>query len=229
MGIGSRIKEARNRKDFTQKQLAELTGISRASIAQYEREIHFPDIENVVKLSQVLGIPEQDLIDPSKREQIAKEEIRKDPVRYLDEIEDAAMLKHAVTAEVMSVKAAAGIGNNLESIDEYSTGRKAVIDSIIFKATPKGPVKLMQVDGYSMVPMLYPDSWVLYEEANEYTVDGLYVINYANELMVKLLQYNPAKNTLEIISKNPEYKSWEVRPEDQNVLRIVGKVLRCII
>ncbi|WP_148224972.1 S24 family peptidase [Nitratifractor salsuginis] len=179
--------------------------------------------------ASALGVTEQDLFDPSKRHKIAKEEVRKDPFRYLDEIEDAAVLKHAITAEVMSVKAAAGTGNNIESIDVFTTGRKAVLDSIIFKAPPKGPIRLMQVDGYSMVPMLYPDSWVIYEDAIEYTVDGLYVINYSNELMVKLLQFNPEEDVLEIISKNPEYKSWKVRPGDQSTFQIVGKVLRCII
>lgn len=203
--------------------------ISKESIAKYRKGDRTPDPEMISMIAKALGVTEQDLFDPSKREQIAREEVRKDPFRYLSEVEDAAILQHAVTAEVMSAKAAAGAGNNVESIDIFTTGRKAIIDSIIFKTRPRGPVRLIQVDGYSMVPMLYPDSWVLYEDAFEYTTDGLYVINYNNELMVKLLQYNPEENRLEIISKNPEYKSWKVKPEDQSVFRIVGKVLRCII
>lgn len=229
MGYGEIIRQKREEKGLTQSKLAAMLGVSRVSISHYENEDNSPTYENIKQLSQILDIPEQDLFDPSRRQEIAKEEVRKDPFRYLDEIEDAAMLKHAVTAEVMSVKAAAGTGNNIESIDVFTTGRKAVLDSIIFKAPPKGPVRLMQVDGYSMVPMLYPDSWVIYEDAIEYTVDGLYVINYSNELMVKLLQFNPEEDVLEIISKNPEYKSWKVRPGDQSTFQIVGKVVRCVI
>jgi len=136
--------------------------------------------------------------------------------------------KNTIRAEVMSATAAAGTGNNVESVDLFSTGEYAVLDERLFKVKPKD-LKLMKVDGYSMAPMLYPDSWVAYEPAYEYTTDGLYVINYGNELMVKLLQYNPQESVLEIISKNPDYKSYKIRPDDQSVFRIVGRVLRSII
>ncbi len=229
MQIGERIKRARKAKGLTQQELSEITGIGRASIAQYERGIHRPDVENLITLSKALDIPEQDLFDPSKRERIAREELSKHPFKYLSEVEEGALLQNAVVAEVMSLKAAAGEGNHLESIDEYGTGAKAIIDRCFFKVPPKGKVYLMQVDGYSMAPMLYPDSWVIYEEAFEYTTDGLYVIIYNNELMVKLLQYDPATHELEITSKNPDYRSYRVSPHDQSAFKIVGKVLRCVI
>lgn len=43
-----------------------------------------------------------------------------------------------------------------------------------------GNIKAIRVDGYSMVPMLLPDSWVIFEERSEFKGDGLYIINYAN-------------------------------------------------
>ncbi|EEO26026.1 phage minor head protein [Helicobacter winghamensis] len=57
-----------------------------------------------------------------------------------------------------------------------------------------------------------------------------YIINYANQLMVKLLQLNPFDNILEIISVNKDYKSYQLHiSETQELMLIKGRVLRAII
>ena len=89
-------------------------------------------------------------------------------------------------------------------------------------------MRIIQVDGYSMIPLLLPDSWVIFEESDVWRGDGLYVLNYDNELMVKLLQKLPNGN-LEIISANKDYKSFVIERDTQSVVRIVGKVLRSIL
>lgn len=45
------------------------------------------------------------------------------------------------------------------------------------KTTPKN-MKAIKVDGYSMVPMLLPDSWVVFEETHKYQGDGLYIFKF---------------------------------------------------
>ena len=47
MGIGNRIKEARERLNLTQKQLAELVGLTPSAITNYEKETSHPK-ENVL-------------------------------------------------------------------------------------------------------------------------------------------------------------------------------------
>ena len=86
----------------------------------------------------------------------------------------------------------------------------------------------MQVEGYSMVPMLYHDSWVIADVTAGFEGDGLYIINFCGNFMVKLLQMSP-DGVLHIISINKDYQSYEI-DEDSNVeVYIVGKVLRCVI
>ena len=86
----------------------------------------------------------------------------------------------------------------------------------------------MQVEGYSMVPMLYPDSWVIADVIARFEGDGLYIINFCGHFIVKLLQKSP-DGVLHIISINKDYQSYEI-DEDSNVeVYIVGKVLRCVI
>ncbi len=131
---------------------------------------------------------------------------------------------------IVSIKASAGsTGNILTSIDDFATDKKILVDKILFKNIPNENIKAIQVDGYSMIPMLYPDSWVLFGEQNEYNGDGLYIINWQNILMVKLLQIDFATNKLYIKSVNKDYQSWEVDQDNQEYFSIVGKVIRCII
>lgn len=139
-------------------------------------------------------------------------------------IEDPTLLKiHRV-----ALKASAGSGNHLESIDKFDVVETMTISRSLLKTQPNGTLRLIGVDGYSMVPMLYPDSLVLFDEHPEWRGDGLYILNWRNELMVKLLQIDP-HGKLHIKSVNKDYESWVIDPDDQSVFHIVGRVLRIII
>lgn len=127
----------------------------------------------------------------------------------------------------LDLKASAGGGNNIDDIEALSCGTLSIDKSFI-----KGDVinlKAIQVDGYSMVPMLLPDSWVLFSLNEVFVGDGLYILNWRNVLMVKLLQVNPENGRLRIISANRDYESWEIDPDDQSVFHIIGKVQRVIM
>lgn len=131
---------------------------------------------------------------------------------------------------ILSITASAGTtGNHLSSIDIFDTSKRLQVDKVLFKTPPTGTIKALQVDGYSMTPMLYPDSWVLFDETDVYIGDGLYIINWRDILMVKLLQVDLSTGHLRIISTNQAYDSWDIKPENQEVFLILGKVLRCII
>lgn len=128
----------------------------------------------------------------------------------------------------LSLSASAGSGNNLESIDAFEKNGTLVIDAETLKVTNYKALKAIKVEGYSMIPMLLPDSWVIFDDTKEFKGDGLYILNWDNNLMVKLVQLNP-NGQLEIISVNKEYKSYEVDKDSQIIFRIFGKVVRTIL
>ncbi len=131
--------------------------------------------------------------------------------------------------KITSYKASAGAGNDIEGVEVYETGEVMHLDKAFLKTPPNKTLRVVRVDGYSMVPMLLPDSWVIFEEVNEFKTDGLYIINYAGQLMVKLLQLSP-KGILHIISKNKDYESYEINlKENTEYFKIIGKVIRSII
>lgn len=54
--IGSKIKAARIEKKLTQEQVAELLGVSRQTISNWENEKSYPDIISVIELSNLYSI-----------------------------------------------------------------------------------------------------------------------------------------------------------------------------
>ncbi|MFV0480776.1 MAG: helix-turn-helix transcriptional regulator, partial [Campylobacteraceae bacterium] len=104
------------------------------------------------------------------------------------------------------------------------------ISQLLFKTPQKAEnLRITQVDGYSMTPTLFPDSWVIFDiSKSAYSGDGIYVLNFRNILMVKILQVTN-KGTLFIKSANKDYDSYEIDMQDQSVFKIFGKVIKTIL
>jgi len=63
-------------------------------------------------------------------------------------------------------------------------------------------------------------------EGGAFTGDGLYMVNFSNQLMVKILQLMPY-GMLKIVSVNPDFQSYEVDlSETQEHFKIVDKVVK---
>ena len=54
--IGSKIKAARIEKKLTQEQVADLLGVSRQTISNWENEKSYPDIISVIKMSEYYNV-----------------------------------------------------------------------------------------------------------------------------------------------------------------------------
>lgn len=56
MSMGEKIAEARRAKNLTQEQLAELLGVTRQSISRWEQNLAYPEMEKILRLSDILGV-----------------------------------------------------------------------------------------------------------------------------------------------------------------------------
>ncbi|EAL8591088.1 TPA: helix-turn-helix transcriptional regulator [Campylobacter jejuni] len=205
------FKQIREKLGLTQEQLGNKLNLTRQQIINIEKgktPISKKYFDNISKLS--------------KKFYIDKEENALNKDRNKQEINFYSIPK-------LNISASAGGGNELIGLEEYETGEMLELSKAFFKTTPKN-VKAIKVDGYSMIPMLLPDSWVIFEEIHKYQGDGLYILNFDNQLMVKLLQLDPISKVLDIISVNKDYKSYSLDLKDSQVEIIIqGKVLRSII
>ncbi|WP_236097030.1 LexA family transcriptional regulator [Helicobacter sp. MIT 03-1614] len=233
------IRELREDMGLSQIELAEAIGVSERTMRRYEQEEDSIQIGTLKKIFDVLGMSsnnsffvQQMSSNPINDVQHSKNVTKSSNECYLVEenenVYKSSLSQSFYTIPVLSIKASAGRGNDIMELESYESGEVMCIDKGFFKSPPNAKVRIIQVDGYSMIPMLLPDSWVIFEESDVWRGDGLYVLNYDNELMVKLLQKLPNGN-LEIISANKDYKSFVIERDTQSVVRIVGKVLRSIL
>ncbi|MDR2342887.1 MAG: S24 family peptidase [Campylobacteraceae bacterium] len=130
---------------------------------------------------------------------------------------------------ILSHNTSAGTSQDIYDIEVFDTNQTITISPLYFKTPQKAEnLRATQVEGYSMLPMLLPDSWIIFDiTKTSYDGDGLYVFNWNNILMVKLLQITP-EGKFKIISRNPDYESWEIQNENQVVFKIFGKVLKTV-
>ncbi|EPA2295199.1 XRE family transcriptional regulator [Campylobacter jejuni] len=239
MNLAQKIRALRENKGWTQTELAQYSGIGKSTIQLYESNNakKNPTIENLKKIADAFEVSIDyfnDNLSISKNNKMSisgknlsinsnKVSINQTNLKETEEESFYYIPK-------LNISASAGGGNELEGLECYESGELMAIDKAFFKTIPSASIKAIRVDGYSMTPMLFPDSWVIFEESADFKGDGLYVLNYNGQLMVKLLQLNPFENILEIISVNKEYKSYNIKlDESQTPLFIKGKVLRSVI
>lgn len=63
MSLGNRLRQTRQMKGLTQKQLAELSGEKNTSISNWELELNQPSAESLANLCKALGVSADYLLD----------------------------------------------------------------------------------------------------------------------------------------------------------------------
>ncbi|MDR1975567.1 MAG: helix-turn-helix domain-containing protein [Campylobacteraceae bacterium] len=233
MTLGQKIKLHRQKFGWNQEELAKKSGVSLNSVKSYEIDKAKITLSILGKLAKAL---EKDIsyFLEKENESLSQENVSPSPIKKISETfnqsaDPSSKTEETVRINILSQRASAGTLSSIEDTEVFDTHETFVISQIAFK-TPANAANLRttQVDGYSMLPILLPDNWVIFDiTKNTYSGDGLYVLNWRNVLMVKILQLSN-KGTLEIISRNADYKSWEVDPDDQSVFQIIGKVIKVI-
>ena len=74
--FGLFLKEKRQEKKLTQKQLAEILFVSESAVSKWEKDVAHPDITLLPKLAETLGVTEHELITASIDEESRQEKIQ---------------------------------------------------------------------------------------------------------------------------------------------------------
>lgn len=101
------------------------------------------------------------------------------------------------------------------------------VPEIMLKGFNRSLIRAARVKGDSMSDVkIYSGDIVLFAD-HLVEGDGIYVINYFNDLYVKRLQFDPFHNKVSIISENRSYKTIECDADNENLV-IQGKVISWI-
>lgn len=210
-----RFKKLRVEKELTQQEIADALGKDITSVSRYENGKGSQNMPFIFKkkLTNLFTIEEFRYIETGdKVESSQKLEL------FNNQYDETKM----VSAPIMSVKASAGRGN--EHYDVVTTG-ELLIDRMLFKVLPNlKDIRAIEVEGDSMYPTLKEGDYVVIEENNHFSGDGIYVLQWDSVLLVKRLQAGAGK--IDIISDNQSYAVNTFNPtDDQRSFHIVGKVI----
>ena len=73
MGFGAFLKQKRQEKKLTQKELAKLLIVSESAVSKWEKDVAHPDITLLPKLAEILGVTEHELITSSVDNKLREE------------------------------------------------------------------------------------------------------------------------------------------------------------
>lgn len=258
MNLAQNIKLLRSDFGWTQEDLAKQSGISLQSIKRYETDKSDGiTTTNLRKLANAFGVEvgiflkneSSPISSPMVRQKFAngspmsispvhksedghpnlKPPLLSHKTKDLTPRQLDQLATDQLYIPMLSSTVGAGECVEIDGIEVHDTETLVPFSRVLFKVTPKlQNLRCIKLEGYSMIPMLYPDSWVIMEIGGEYKGDGLYIINFNGSFMVKLVQMSP-NGALDIISVNKEYKSYHIARDEETTIQIAGKVLRCII
>lgn len=148
----------------------------------------------------------------------------KDAVQDGEEAYEAEGKSEFIKVPRYDVSVSAGHGNMIhsEQIVDYLSFKREWVESR--KLNPKSLV-LVEVDGDSMNPTLLDGDLILVDrEVHEFKSDGLYVLNFDDNLQVKRIQKVPTGDLI-IQGDNPTYKPFTAVGDQVELLTIIGRVV----
>ena len=242
--LGDRLRDTRKAKKLTQAFVAKASGVSPASVTQWEKDVNQPRGESLISIAKVLdctpnwllnGVDPIDHIRPKNKK--TNSDLKISNMISFEDFEDFEDIENAYIAETESTSKYI----ELDFYDiEVSAGHGALViqeekdDSICFSnkfitkelgLKPKN-IFLMPVKGDSMVPTLKNQALVMVNQISEFSGDGIYVFRFDGQLMVKRLQFT--KRGLNVVSDNATtYPSWELSRAELKTedFEIIGEVV----
>jgi len=226
--LGDRLRDTRKAKKLTQAFVAKASGVSPASVTQWEKDVNQPRGESLISIAKVLDctpdwlLTGQDTPSFFKNYTLAEESFKRtDP----SPIEFSPTPKY-VELDFYDVEVSAGHGALViqeEKDDSICFSNKFITKELGLK--PKN-IFLMPVKGDSMVPTLKNQALVMVNQISEFSGDGIYVFRFDGQLMVKRLQFT--KRGLNVVSDNATtYPSWELSRAELKTedFEIIGEVV----
>lgn len=247
--IGERLIELREKLGFKHTSaFAEHLGIKRPTLASYENNTYPPSADFLVKVKDKCGVSIDWVLTGEGPMLLQKTRQAKALSRTNEpqqSSEHVSLVCSNANGKIILQK-----GTRLIHVEDDPEGEIALVDLIsqrlgagtqelladihVMKRLPilrhlllpYGPedVKAAIVRGDSMTGINLFDGDIVFFVPEEKQGDGIFVISFHGEFMVKRLSFNKFKKTVTIISENERYPEKEVIEENAENFRIEGKV-----
>ena len=204
--VADRLKEALSLRKMTQAELADKSGINFSTISSYVSGRFEPKRTPLMKLATALRVSPTWLAG------------------FDVPMEEGSVFKAddlTITIPFVSQKLSAGRGENFLSDDDIEV-RTISISAYLARGIDKATLLAAEVRGDSMIDEKIFSGDIVVFSRGLIRQEGIYVINYAGDLMVKKLSFDALNNRIDIISGNRNYPT---RTVDAELIEILGKVV----
>ena len=201
-----RLREALKLRSMTQSELSIKSGISDSKISSYLNGRYEPKSNGIDILSKILKVNPAWLAG------------------FDVPMEEGSVFKAddlTITIPFVSQKLSAGRGENFLSDDDIEV-RTISISAYLARGIDKATLLAAEVRGDSMIDEKIFSGDIVVFSRGLIRQEGIYVINYAGDLMVKKLSFDALNNRIDIISGNRNYPT---RTVDAELIEILGKVV----
>lgn len=205
---GDRIRELRERRKMTQEELGNAIGTTKQTIFKYENgKIENIPYNKILEIAKVLNAEPWEILGWNQPLQNADEDV-----------------PGFISVPFISQKISAGYGEDFLSDDNITLKRIQIPESMARGVSDKSTLVSAEVKGDSMIDAnIYPGDYVFFSKGM-IKGEGIYVIAFAGDIMVKRLSFDGGQNKLTIISENRNYPVRTVDADTDGV-RILGKVI----
>lgn len=198
------IKQKREEKGISQRELGRLIGVTQQAIQKYENDIPVP-VKYIAKISAILSIDPKQLLPQS-----------------LKDVDLASI--NIVKIDVLDVKACCG--NGIENWSENVIGQQMMTLPALRELTSSLPenIKIIKAIGESMMPTIHTDDIVWVDiSIQSPTSDGLYLLAIGSDLLIRRIQINPFDNSATIIADNERYAP--ISHGSYRDVHVVGRII----
>ncbi len=205
--LGDRIRELREQKKMTQEELGKAIGTTKQTIFKYETgKIENIPYSRMADLARVLDTEPSEILG------------------WKSALGTTAETEGVISIPFISQKISAGYGEDFLSDDSITLKRIQIPESMARSVLDKSTLVSAEVKGDSMVDAnIYPGDFVIFAKGM-IKGEGIYVIAFAGDIMVKRLSFDGPMNKLTIISENKNYPV-RIVDADTDGVRILGKVI----
>ena len=203
---GMRIKELREKKGMTQSELGKAIGTTKQNIFKYESgAVDTIPNKKLQGLAKALDVEPWEILGWDGPWNSQKDE------KY-------------ISIPLISQKISAGYGEDFLDDDSITMKRIQIPESLTKGVADKSTLVSAEVKGDSMIDAnIFPGDYVFFSKGL-IKGEGIYVIAFAGDIMVKRLAFDAPKNKLSIISENKNYPVRIIDAESDGV-RNLGKVI----
>ena len=203
---GMRIKELREKKGMTQSELGKAIGTTKQNIFKYESgAVDTIPNKKLQGLAKALDVEPWEILGWDGPWNSQKDE------KY-------------ISIPLISQKISAGYGEDFLDDDSITMKRIQIPESLTKGVADKSTLVSAEVKGDSMIDAnIFPGDYVFFSKGL-IKGEGIYVIAFAGDIMVKRLAFDAPKNKLSIISENKNDPVRIIDAESDGV-RILGKVI----